>query len=306
MNRPNVLVAYHANCIDGFTSAWILNRFFNRKAIKVDCIPVNYTEKSYQSIEKVIKELYITDVYIVDFSIPTQLITHITNIISGELWILDHHRTAFEKYFQKDNYVEGQRKTITSSACKIILDDSESGASLVWKHIMNCIEVPNLIRYVREYDLHKFTDEKRARAVNMYLRSLNKTFEDWDKVYTNLEYYEGEEYIINYGNYLLDIFEKNCQDIAKNCYPISFNNISGLAVETHPEYSTRVGNILAEKSGTFGATVYHSDDTVQWSFRSTPETGVNVAAIAKTLGGGGHTRAAGAIIKKDKGNETIN
>jgi nanoRNase/pAp phosphatase (c-di-AMP/oligoRNAs hydrolase) len=57
-------------------------------------------------------------------------------------------------------------------------------------------------------------------------------------------------------------------------------------------FSSELGNQLAIKSGTYGATYYHdSTDTVRFSLRSVGD--YDVSRLAKIFGGGGHKNASG-------------
>lgn len=56
--------------------------------------------------------------------------------------------------------------------------------------------------------------------------------------------------------------------------------------------------MLAQKSGTYGATYYSTKDgSLKWSLRSTGN--YDVSAIAKDFGGGGHKNAAGFTLVSD-------
>ncbi len=46
MSPTHSLIAYHANCIDGFTSAWIVARALDAVGETYELLAMNYTEKS--------------------------------------------------------------------------------------------------------------------------------------------------------------------------------------------------------------------------------------------------------------------
>jgi nanoRNase/pAp phosphatase (c-di-AMP/oligoRNAs hydrolase) len=58
-------------------------------------------------------------------------------------------------------------------------------------------------------------------------------------------------------------------------------------------FASRVGHLLAEISGSYGATWYLTGGTVNVSLRSAGESCFDVSELAAAYGGGGHKTAAG-------------
>src|ERR1700752_2407972 len=90
--RAPALVIYHANCIDGFASAWAFHTLQEKECEKVEYVAMNYGDSL--KIEN-LATLVGWDVYILDFSFPRQMIVDIASYAKSVL-ILDHHKTARE------------------------------------------------------------------------------------------------------------------------------------------------------------------------------------------------------------------
>jgi oligoribonuclease NrnB/cAMP/cGMP phosphodiesterase (DHH superfamily) len=184
----------------------------------------------------------------------------------------------------------------------ICLENYECGASMTWAHFFPDEPDPELIRYVRDRDLWQKTLYK-TEEINAYLQLQNKTIACWDRLHLDMQTTEGRQAIINVGTYLL---QQRNQMIAKivedGTVPITICGIEGLACNAPYQFASDIGHILATKSGTFGCVWSQQADkddpsVVQINF-SLRSNGLDVSAIAKELGGGGHNNAAGFILKQ--------
>ncbi len=94
--------------------------------------------------------------------------------------------------------------------------------------------------------------------------------------------------------------EQRRKVVAKNCelaYPVMFHGYRGLAVNTN-RYSSETGNDLVTRPGVQIAIMFNREkDKWKYSLRSGSDD-VDVSAIAKKFGGGGHVRAGGFLADK--------
>ena len=129
------LIAYHANCIDGFTAAWVTNNFCRALDVRTVLLPVSYdkqsTDKLLQKAEKLKGKL--AYIYIVDFSVDLEVLDQLTEK-AMRVTVIDHHKTAFEKYcpgikVQPDSQFFGGVR-----GAHVILDNAHSGASLCYDY----------------------------------------------------------------------------------------------------------------------------------------------------------------------------
>ena len=173
IEKVKVLVAYHSNCIDGFTSAWITHRaLVNKVGYKVELLAMSYTEESDNELyNKLGKERYL-DLYVVDFSLSIRLLNDLAKEYPTlNVVILDHHKTAFEKYapdikVEKDTKWEGW---IGEGKVSASLDNSLSGAGICWDYFYPGEPVPWIVKYVQDYDLWEFKYGKGTKYINKVL-----------------------------------------------------------------------------------------------------------------------------------------
>ena len=98
-DTKTVLIAYHAHCIDGFTSAWACHKGVvetgEAVAERIELLPVSYDD--LDEFELVCCDYDI--IYVVDFSLPLDVLEAIQeSSFPTRVTIIDHHKTAQELY----------------------------------------------------------------------------------------------------------------------------------------------------------------------------------------------------------------
>lgn len=310
--KKHILIAYHANCIDGFTSAWVTEKALAKEGDNViDKLPMDYNEGSLKNLKDKLEDIEnkeYQELFVVDFSLPIRTIADIaTAHPTVKVTILDHHKTAFEAYRPGIEVHEASYIEATVMGATILLDNSLSGAGLCWEYFRGKgTRKPELVKYVQDYDLWEFTYGKETRAVNAYLKKVNKTIEDWDAVASRLEIPKYKERIIEEGMEVLAEFDKKVNSYAKNAAFLTLANKKGYCVECPAEYSSAVGNVVANRFKTFCATYCFDMETgrdFKWSLRSVGD--IDVSTIAKFYGGGGHKNAAGFRMNTARSNRIL-
>lgn len=282
------VVVYHANCVDGFASAWAFH------VLKEKDYPggAEYIACSYSNESTPIglnqDQIFDRDVYILDFSwgrVPLSLICKTAN----KVLVLDHHKTAAEALCNWEDQPENLR---------IVFDIERSGCGITWdyfKKYQPAAGRPTFLNYIEDRDLWRFK-LRNSKEVNAFIAFQEHTF----NVYNLLNELRLDD-MARDGSLLMEQHQKFCEQMADEARPITISNglgesWNGLASNCTPQFSSEVGHILATQSGTFGAT-YHSqkDGLVKWSIRSNGD--YDVSAIAKLFGGGGHKNAAGFVVR---------
>lgn len=291
--QKQVLIGYHANCIDGFTAAWACWKGL-METTSVLSENISFEPLVYGDIELLLEVAKAYDtIYIVDFSLTEEAIAKITEYT--RLVIIDHHKTAFEHYgIDSDLYPSIE---IMVNGANIILDTKECGASLAWIYFFGKLTpIPKLIQYVRDYDLWQFK-LKYTEEINKALRLEQQSPTNWELVHDLMEI--NIEHFISRGIAIQEYHSTIVKDIVKEAYPIKLNGISGLIANCSPHFASNVGHELAKLSGTFGATWQRGSKRImKVSLRSIED--FDVSAIAKNFGGGGHKNAAGFYIPTDQ------
>jgi len=259
------LCIYHGNCADGFGSAWVV-----RKALGDD---VEFHAGVYQNEPP---DCTGRDVYLVDFSYKRPVIERMLEV-ANTVTIIDHHKTAIEDLSgletQYDNYFKD-------------FSLEHSGAMLTWTHFFPDVPPPSLIRHIEDRDLWKFQIEG-TREVQANVFSYPYDFEVWDKLMqTDTAQLRSDGAAIE-RKHFKDINE--FIQAAAGRMVIDSYNVPCLNAPYF--WSSDAGHIMA-KGEPFAACYWETPEGQIFSLRSA-ENGVDVSAIAKKFGGGGHKHAAG-------------
>lgn len=263
--KKDTAVIYHAHCPDGFgaaLAAWLV------LGDTADYHPCTHGDAP--------PDVAGQNLYILDFSFERSVMEQL-DATTKSLVMLDHHKTAVER-------LEGFK----CRCGKVHFDLSKSGARLAWEHFHPGTEVPELIRLIEDRDLWRWSHPHTAD----YLASLDALpfdFNVWEQVLRMPS--AKRERFIERGNAMNEKFDALCESIAQYALPVVVNGVSGLMVNAPGDFSSRLGELLAKRSGTFGLVWKHeSPTTVKVSLRSVAP--FEVEPIARAFGGGGHPQAA--------------
>lgn len=298
-NQPIALVAYHANCIDGFTAAWVTHKALVEQGATVDLLAVSYNEASTQDLLDSLEEAERAGypygaLFIVDFSLDTVVLATITELHPKLVTtVLDHHKTAFEKYAPEITVVSDSCFIDTVQGANIVLMNAYSGAHICQHYFYPGCKVPALVTYVQDYDLWQFKLGDETKHVNKFLVQGEKTIEQWTHIAKTMDTEIGLRSVLEAGKVLQEIHDKKVAEVAEKAVPVTIRGQAGLAVVCPYELTSDVGHVLATKCGTFGAMLSLDMErtVIKWSLRSNGD--FDVSAIAKTFGGGGHKNAGG-------------
>lgn len=260
-------VIYHAACSDGFGARFSAEFLLRDKATyfaaKHGTEPPDVTGKN---------------VAIVDFSYNRETILHM-NSIAKSLVILDHHKTAQEA-------LEGLDFAI--------FDMNKSGAMLAWEFFNKNKAIPTFIQYIQDRDLWKFElqDSKQFSAA---FDMIPFTFDEYYQCLFNVKV----DKIIKDGYVIIEYnkrtIERACKHAMSKTLRLPEYSHYTCCVVNSPTLQSEIGNFLAEDRQFDIAFVWYYDHTTSTSCVSirTAKNHVDVSALAKFFGGGGHKKAAG-------------
>jgi uncharacterized protein len=260
------IVLYHANCYDGFGSAYAAWKHFGARA---QYVPMNYGDP--------LPEFSKGDtVYMVDYSRKRDEVERVAE--TCDLTIIDHHKTA-----QAD--LEGLPYAT--------FDMTKSGAVLTWIHF-NQAEyafdgcVPMLLQHIQDRDLWQFKLDG-TKEVHAALCSYPFDFEIWDSFTVDALKERGKA-VLSYHDVLVDRFCAQAYMGEIGGYQVPIVNVSLLFSEV-PHKLLRL-----YPEAPFAAYFYYRKDGVcQYGLRGRGD--FDVSAVAKQFGGGGHHNAAGFEIR---------
>ena len=306
------ILVYHKNCIDGATSAACLLTGLRRRFSNVVLYPSSYSKQDLNGLYN-LASTYAEEghfsIVVVDFSLTLDLmekIYYLPYFCGG--YILDHHKTAFEMYFP-DYKISDERKCGLMTLIhnfNIELYTYMSGAGIAANHPLSDHIYKNstIVKWVEDWDLWKFSYGQATKNANAYLSDVIGVSDNFVNFMENILKDEvcGTyvlEQIQQLGHSLFKKAEEEVDIIVKsaNLYSV-FEVLTPVVVCESKKFVSRVGNILADRySANLAVCIINVDATViEVSLRSVGD--VDVSAIAKEFGGGGHKHAAGFLLNR--------
>jgi oligoribonuclease NrnB/cAMP/cGMP phosphodiesterase (DHH superfamily) len=280
MSHPAPLVAYHANCADGFTAAWaaqLQHPEFELRGVRHGEAPLTADEVRDRVV------------YYVDFC-PKRAHLLAQAQAANSIHVLDHHKSAQEDL---DGIIE-ENRALGGCPIFVTFDMARSGAMLSWEYFNPTILPAALVHYVQDRDLWTKAlpnnDEYMA-----YVFSLEQSIANWDEV-AKLAVAD----VCNRGRVLQRQHSKFCDDFIRTGK--FFAQICGnlVPIVNCPyAFASEVGHRLLaiEPTAAFSATyrdeVDKEGNLVRCVSLRSDDDRIDVSAIAKQLGGGGHRNAAG-------------
>lgn len=282
----NAVIFYHANCVDGFAAAHVIEQHILRDLAQVPIlVPVQYgqveTPEQFDALYGYM--LQNAEAIIVDFSFPPAVMDHIAKTAQKTYW-LDHHKTAFEE-MKFD--INTRYDLWAGPNFYLVLDNFKSGAMLAWEFVNGVgAEAPDFIKVVDDYDRWVF-QYPQTKDAQMYIRShsMNRLAFDSLMLTSMDEMAQAGGMMRQYYNAQLKNHKKRKPKV------IYLYGERGHALNADAAFSSELGHFLAEQSGTFGAVYQVEGSLLKFSLRSCGD--YDVSALAKKFGGGGHKNAAG-------------
>lgn len=275
LTKPN-LVIYHGNCADGFAAAWC---FWSKHHENFDYFPGVYQEPPPDVTGKT--------VYLVDFSYTRPVMEQLTRD-ARQVYVIDHHKTAMEN-------LEGLDKEYSNLT--LHFDMEKSGAVLAWEFLNPKVTPPRILLHIQDRDLWKFK-LPHTREIQAVLFSHEYDFELWDSL-INLQGTEIDR-LADQGK---AIERKHFKDI-KELVTVTKRRleIGGHSVWCASLPYTMVSdaaNLMCGDDSIFAGCYWDTADGRIFGLRSLAPDGIDVGAIAKLYGGGGHKHSSGFKVPRD-------
>lgn len=295
---------YHADCFDGFASAWVVYRAHKEGVLQgeIEFQAINY----HQSLSNYEGK----DVIMVDFSVKPEALEEMAKKASSVL-IIDHHKSAIQRLdsytsFPKelsDNYfvistvkvynkVKSEANGVPFVGTNFSLGNS--GCVLTWMFFFTT-KIPAILEYIEDSDLGKFESPITGNVV-AGISTYPETFKAWDEmIYKDpfSELLEKGQIIQEYKRRLVEkhlkrgyiLIEMRSRD---RSYKVP-------CILAPREIVTAVATTLA-KDFPFAVGFYMDEGHWVFELRASKESEVDVSEIATLYGGGGHQKAAGIRI----------
>lgn len=285
MEKRPVICYYHAECLDGFTSAWIVKSLYP----EAELIPVTYGED--------VPALPMDSlVFVVDFTFPDpdfmyMLVDHNETVVH-----LDHHISAVETH-------EWLKEKYTNDHYIGVFDMDRSGAGITWDTLVG-EKRPHIVNFVEDRDLWRFKYPE-TQFFTEGLMQIDKTMEAWDWAQRK----ENAEWLMTTGKETYEKRLTRCgSQLEKTAIPIEVpHNDQRLPalfsfLEWPSDSSTQTQIALQHEDYEIALAAYVQKDG-SWKVRvTTTEEGPPANEVAKAFHpeGGGHLRAGGFVLKAEE------
>ena len=263
ITKPIVII-YHADCSDGFGGAWAAWKKFGNKA---EYISIQPSDDFVAGLKN--KEIYLIDVSYKPDSLKKLMAAN--KRVTG----IDHHISGRESTMMTQNYS---------------FNNNHSGAVLAWKYFHHKKPVPKILSHIEDTDLWKFKI-KNTKEIFAYLDLFDFSFPLWDKLAVEIENVKTKKKFVEIGNIIFKYENKLVQRmVSQNAELVIFEGYKTLAVNS-PNFSSQIGAALAKILPPIAIIWSERKGKIIVSLRS--DGSVDVSALAKKHGGGGHKAASG-------------
>tara|TARA_B100000214_G_scaffold290247_1_gene219940 strand:- start:512 stop:1345 length:834 start_codon:yes stop_codon:yes gene_type:complete len=260
-------VIYHANCTDGFGSAFSAWKLLGNRAEYYACThgskPPNVKGKN---------------VVILDFSFDNKTTKKLIKD-ANNLLVIDHHKSAMVELHDISN---------------TIFDMNKSGATMAWEFFHPGKEPPKFIQYITDRDLWKW-ELPYSKEFSAAFDMVPFEFEEFEKFEDDSVFDDA----VKRGSYILAYSKTVVKKVCDKATLKKYKDLDVLVVNSS-HWMSEIGAKLSPDCD-FALIWYysHEDQHTRVSLRSFHDH-VDVSEIAKDFKGGGHRKAAGFTLPKDK------
>lgn len=280
-------ILYHANCQDGWAAAYVAKKKWPQATL----VPLSYGLAAGE-IDAIFALTFQKDVFMVDYSFPTrELMQQLANTTKS-LRVLDHHIS---------------KKEVLAGFDFAVFDNERSGAGLAWDYLFggesqgpygeNVLDRPWWVDYTEDQDLWRWK-LPYSREINGYLMVQERTVERWQQIETIKE----PMAVFEQGIGIQQRTEFDVRDTLRNLQAGRFHGYRTGVVNASIVVS-EVGEAIYNQ-GYDIALMWHERKQGDISFGLRSKT-VDVGAIAKQYGGGGHKAASGFETSLERGREIL-
>jgi uncharacterized protein len=265
--RP--LCIYHGGCDDGFAAAWCV-----RKGLRgeVDFYPGVYQKEPPPHEGR--------DVIFVDFSYKRPILDAMA-MKANSILILDHHKTAAEDLSD----IPGPTELGSyPSPMRAIFDMERSGAALAWDFFIGTPR-PSFIEYIQDRDLWR-KQLPQGDEFTIALRSYPQDFATWDALVA-----AGAPALIKEGYSIQRYYRLRVEELKRSGYAARIGQDRCYVANAPYFAASEVAGELSTDEA-FGACYFEAEGG-RWQYSLRSRGAIDVSAVARRYGGGGHKAAAG-------------
>ena len=273
--HKDVVIIYHAQCRDGFGSAFAAWKKFGDAATYVP-----------QRTQVAVGEYVGKEIYVLDYGLEED-VQRALEATNKSVMVIDHHPAS---------------EASVTAFPQNIFDANHSGAVLSWQYFHPEVPVPELLYFIEDHDLWRFAMPDN-RAFGSAMKEYDFDFKKWDELLKRLEDPAFRAAFINKGQIISQFEDNLVEGLMQYKERVLFEGLKLWALNVSRTYRSILGHHLASlNAGTdepeIGLVYYRNLGAVHISLRSNGDA--NVRVIAEKYGGGGHDRAASIKVKSFK------
>jgi len=275
-NPGKTFCVYHRADFDGKCSAAIVLRRYPG----AELVPYDYGDdldaEKYRD----------SHVIMVDCSLqPFQRMLDLAAICSHFTWI-DHHKTAIEEFEKSPTKFEAH------------VDTKFSGCELTWQWAFPGFNMPRAVWLLGRYDLWNLDASIDVMPMQYGLRrhETNPRDDIWLDLLDDHEHPVLRQ-IIDDGHKILQYVEQFNREVCKHAFEVTFDGLRCICLNAPMRNSQVFDSVF--NPAIHDAMLMYFNAGNHWTVSLyTTKPGIDVGAVAKARGGGGHLRAAGFQMKE--------
>jgi len=259
-------VIYHANCTDGFGSAFSAWKLLGNRA--------EYHARAHGDKPPNVKG---KNVVILDFSFNNKTTKRLIKE-ANNLLVIDHHKSAMVELHDISN---------------THFDMTKSGATLSWEFFHPGKEAPKFIQYITDRDLWKW-ELPYSKEFSAAFDMVPYEFEEFEKFEDDSVFDDA----VKRGSFILAYSKTVIKKVCEKAVSKKYKGMD-VSVVNSSHWMSEIGAKLSPDCD-FALIWYydHDDQKTRVSLRSFHDR-IDVSEIAKDYKGGGHKKAAGFTLAKD-------
>lgn len=284
MNK-HIYCIYHSRDLDGFTSGALIKKAFTDNQVEVVMIPFDYGQPS--PIDRIEKD---HKIIMADVSLPMEDMRKLANHCGDLVWI-DHHVSAITDFYKA--FKPGSNHKITE-----VLDDKVSACEGVFRWLYPSSQMPLAIELLGKYDTWRESQTQYWKDVIMPfqygMRLICSSPETFPIGILNDSSFV--KHVTATGNDILRYQDNVNQMNARGAFEMEWKGYNLICINGALHNSQAFASVYDEKKHDIMMPFKFVGDKWVFSLYTTKE--IDCSELAKSMGGGGHMKAAGFQLEK--------
>lgn len=303
--NEHIAILYH-NDMDGLVACWSALRHLQNPLKYVSHFPVQYDTP----LPTDFKQRAWSAIYILDYALPPIVFDALLAHHNGQLVMLDHHKTAAEKYgehWQMDGLGASSDPYIWTpdASTRVVFHIGVAGCAMAEYYFQGLyddeaekgeedIVLPKLVQYTADHDLWTFA-LPHSRLIRAAFRSYPMTLATCDTLGCTMATPSGFDSLVQQGAAIERDHQQIIRTAVENAEWMTIDGCTGRATEMPVSnlISDVAGALASQDGADFGCCWFKIAGENEWVYSLRSRDAFDVGALAKQHGGGGHPRAAG-------------